>query len=87
MRPKPTGVTSTSTSSPTCASGLMRRASNTEIWSCLEMTFSDTISLAKARMSPFLGSMTHAQFARRPDGLLGGGQQRLLDSRRSGHHG
>ena len=80
MRPKPAGVTSTSISSPTWASGLIRRASNTEIWSCLEMTFSETISLAKARISPFFGSMAHAQFARRTDRLFGSRQQRLLDS-------
>ena len=51
------------------------------------MTFSETISLAKALMSPFFWSMAHAQFARRADRLLGGGQQSLLDSSRRGHHG
>ena len=53
IRPKPLGVTSTSSSSPICASALIRRASKTEIWSCLEATLSETINLAKARMSPF----------------------------------
>src|SRR6266498_3672654 len=57
MRPKPVGVTSTSNSSPMLASGLMRRASKTEIWSCLERTLSETSSFAKALMSPVLGSM------------------------------
>src|SRR5206468_2470431 len=42
----------------TWASGLMRRASKTEIWSCLETTRSDTISLAKALISPFFWSIT-----------------------------
>src|SRR5260221_1407185 len=36
----------------------MRRASYTDIWSCLEITFSATMSLAKARMSPLFWSMT-----------------------------
>src|SRR5206468_11058241 len=57
MRPKLAGVTSTSTSSPSCASDLMRRASKTEIWSCLESTFSETTNLASALMSPLLRSM------------------------------
>src|SRR5215831_4728771 len=35
----------------------MRRASNTEIWSCLEATRSETTSFAKALISPVLGSI------------------------------
>ena len=78
MRPKPTGVTSTSTSSPSWASALIRRASNTEIWSCLEMTFSDTTSLAKARMSPFFWSITTRNSRAGPTAFLAADNKRLL---------
>ena len=44
------------------------------------MTFSATMSLAKARMSPFLGSMATRSSRAGADGLLGGRKQGLLYS-------
>src|SRR5215203_119900 len=35
----------------------MRRESNTEIWSCREITLSETINFANALISPFFWSM------------------------------
>ena len=55
IRPKFFGVTSTSTMSPTFASGLIRRAAGSEISSCGLVTRSATIKLARARISPVLG--------------------------------
>ena len=55
MRPKFLGVTSTSTTSPTFASGLIRRAAVSEISSCGFVTLSATIKLARARISPVFG--------------------------------
>src|SRR5213078_12907 len=50
--------------------GLMRRASKTEIWSCLEATFSETSSLAKARMSPVFGSIAQRNSRAGPTAFL-----------------
>jgi len=52
------------------SSGLMRRASNTLMWSCLEITFSDTISLANALMSPVFWSITQRSSRAGPTAFL-----------------
>ena len=59
MRPKFFGVTSSSISSLSWASGLNRLADSRAISSCLLTTFSTTINLANARMSPSFRSISH----------------------------
>jgi len=73
-----TGVTSTSTSSPSCASALMRRASNTEIWSCCGRHFFPKREVLQTTlMSPVFVSTTQRRSRAGPTAFLGGGRQGL----------
>ena len=79
IRPKFCGVTSISMLSPSWTFGERRRASASEISSCLLTTFSTTNCLARARMAPVLRSISMRRSSRGTDTSLGSLQQSLLD--------
>ena len=84
MRPKFCGVTSTSMSSPSWMLGLRRRASASDISSCLLTTCLDDEQLGQGANRAGLAVDFDAQIAGGADALLGRLQQGLLDGLKQG---